>query len=229
MKITRIFLFASPLLLLVPPLFPPSDNPAWMVFSSFYSLIVGRFPWNLVMAALCYNYAQQLGRDAFVWAGFSFFFPFATPLVLAFRSPKYNSTADVVRRMQQGPAKAKAATGPFNERFPLLTQYLQGRPEADWAEQKARFDPVRANYEFLLAVDPNARVRMMAEASTRHMTTWTDTTESGTKLFGAAFVELKDLEEVAKWLKGGAVSGEKLSIVWRQPDGVIKSLEYYAA
>lgn len=180
------------------------------------------------MAGICYSYAQQLGLDAFVWAGFSFFFPFATPLVLAFQSPKYNSTADVIRRMKERPARAKAATGPFNERFPLLAQYLEGRPEADWAQQKERFDPVRANYEFLLDVDLAARVRMIAEASNRHMTTWTDTAEPGTKLFGAGFVELKDLEEVAKWLKGGSVSGGKLSIKWRQPDGMIKSLEYYA-
>src|SRR5215469_189287 len=100
MKITRIFLFASPLLLLIPPLIPVSDNAGFMVFSSFYGLILRRFPWNLVMAGLCYSYAQQIGGDAFVWAGFSFFFPFATPLVLAFRSPKYNSTADVVQRMR---------------------------------------------------------------------------------------------------------------------------------
>lgn len=229
MKITRIFLFASPLLLLVPPLFPVSDNPGWIVFSSFYSLIVNRFPWNLVMAGLCFNYAQQIGRDAFVWAGFSFFFPFATPLVLAFRSPKYNSTADVVRRMQERPAKARAAAGPFDARFPLLAQYLQERPEAEGAEPKARFDPVPANYEFLLTVDPAARVRMMAEASNRRLTTWANVTESDTKLFGAGCVETKELEEVAQWLKGGAVSGGKLSIMWRLTDGVRKSFEYYAA
>src|SRR5581483_1632321 len=87
MRITRIFLFASPLLLFIPPLIPISDNPGWIIFGSFYSLIVRRFPWNLVMGGLCYSYAQSLGRDAAVWAGFSFFFPFATPLVLAFRSP----------------------------------------------------------------------------------------------------------------------------------------------
>src|SRR5215813_2140983 len=116
MKITRIFLFASPLLLLVPPLLPMSDNPGWLVFSSFYSLLLGRFPWNLLMGFLCYTYAQQLGREAFLWAGFSFFFPFATPLVLAFMPPKYNSTADVIQRMKQGPPKGVAATGPFHER-----------------------------------------------------------------------------------------------------------------
>ena len=228
MKTTRIFLFASPLLLLIPPIIPMTDNPGWMVFASFYSLIVRRFPWNLIMAGLCYTYAQQIGRDAFIWAGFSFFFPFATPLVLAFRAPKYGSTADAVQRATAGPTKAKAAQGPFSERFPLLVRYLQGKPEALFAEQKLRFDPVAVNYEFLLAVDPAAQIQMIAEASNRHLTTWIDTAESGTQLFGAGFVESKDLEEVAKWLKASAVSGGKLLIMWRQPDGVMKSLEYYA-
>src|SRR5947207_15928225 len=108
MKITRIFLFASPLLLFIPPLIPASENAGWIIFASFYGLIVRRFPWNLVMAGLCYSYAQQLGRDAFVWAGFSFFFPFATPLVLAFQSPKINSTADVMQRIHARSATAKA-------------------------------------------------------------------------------------------------------------------------
>ena len=228
MKTTRIFLFASPLLLLIPPLFN-SDNPGWIVFGSFYSLIVRRFPWNLVMAGICYSYAQQLGREAFLWAGASFFFPFATPLVLAFMSPKYNSTADVVQRMQAGPAKARAAAGAFSDRFPLLARYLRGRPEKIFAEQQPRFDTVPVNYEFLLEVNPDALIRMIAEASNRRFTTWTDPAPSGTQLFGAGIVETKDVEEVTQWLKAGAVSGSKLQIMWRQPDGVLKSHEYYAA
>jgi hypothetical protein len=206
-----------------------SDNPGWIVFGSFYFVILRRFPWNLIMAGLCYNYAQQIGGDAFVWAGFSFFFPFITPLVLAFRAPKHNSTADVVRRMTTGPAKSKAAAGAFSDRFPLLSRYLRSRPETLFAEQQARFDPVPVNYEFLLEADPDALVRMTAEASNRHLTTWADNTESGTQLFGAGIVETGDVEEVAKLLKSGAVSGGKLQIMWRQPDGVIKSHEYYAA
>jgi len=35
MKITRIFLFASPLLLLIPPLIPTTDNAGWAVFAYF--------------------------------------------------------------------------------------------------------------------------------------------------------------------------------------------------
>jgi hypothetical protein len=229
MKTTRIFLFASPLLLLIPPLVPVSDNPGWILFGSFYSLIVRRFPWNLIMAGLCYNYAQQIGGDGFIWGGFSFFFPFITPLVLAFRSPKYNSTADVVRRMTAGPAKAKAAAGAFSDRFPLLSRYLQARPENLFTEQQSRFDAVPVNYEFLLEVDSGALIRLVAEASNRRLTTWTDTAEAGTQLYGAGVVETKDIEETASWLKGGAVSGGKLQIMWRQPDGVVKSHEFYAA
>src|SRR5689334_10596586 len=228
MKITRIFLFASPLLLLIPPLIPTTDNAGWMVFASFYSLILRRFPWNLLMAGLCYAYAQQIGRDAFMWAGASFFFPFATPLVLAFRSPKHNSAADVMQRMKSGPGKAKASAGLFIDRFPLLTEYLRGRPDSVYAEQQARFDPVPVNYEFLLPVEQLAIERMAAEASKRQLTTWTDTGDGETRLFGAGIVQPKDIEDTATWLKSGAVSGGKLQIMWRQPDGQIKSHEYYA-
>ena len=229
MKITRIFLFASPLLLLIPPLIPVTDNPGWILFGSFYGLIVRRFPWNLVMAGLCYSYAQGIGRDAFVWAGFSFFFPFLTPLVLAFRSPKYNSTADVLQRMRMGPAKAKPATGAFVDRFPLLCRYLEGKPESVWAGHKQRLDPVLNNYEFLLAIDPSARMRMIAEASNRHFTTWIDDGQPEPSFYGTGFVEMKDLDDISKWLKGGAASGGKLSIIWRQPDGLLKTFDYYAA
>jgi hypothetical protein len=228
MKITRIFLFASPLLLLIPPLIPASDNAGWVMFASFYGLIVRRFPWNLIMAGLCYSYAQQIGGDAFVWAGFSFFFPFATPVVLAFRSPKVNSTADVIQRMHARPAKAKVSGGSFVDRFPLLARYLEGKPEEAWHEHKERLDAVSTNYEFLLAVDPNARMRMMAEASNRHFTTWLADGDD-TQFYGTGLVEMKDLDDIAKWLKSSAASGGKLSIVWRQPDGVVKSFEYHAA
>ena len=229
MKITRIFLFASPLLLLIPPVIPMGDNPGMMLFASFYSIILRRFPWNLIMAGLCYSYAKQIGADSFVWACCSFIFPFATPLVLAFRSPKMNSTADVIHRMMAKPAKATASTGPFVERFPLLARYLEGKPESVWDGSKDRFTPVETNYEFLLAGDPNSRMRMMAEASNRRFTTWLDDAGGDPSFYGAGFVEMGSLEDTAKWLKTGAASGGKLSIIWRQPDGVTKSFDYYAA
>jgi hypothetical protein len=229
MKITRIFLFASPLLLLIPPVIPATDNPGWMLFASFYGLIVRRFPWNLIMAGICYSYAQQLGRDAFMWAGFSFFAPFGTPLVLAFQSPRINSTADALQRLMAKPAKAKVGTGDFVERFPLLVRYLEGKPEPLWNMHKERFDSVQTNYEFLLAIDPGARMRMAAEASNYHLTTFFDEAVTDPSFYGAGLVEMKDLDDVAKWLKSGAVPGGKLSIIWRQPDGVVKSFDYYAA
>jgi hypothetical protein len=228
-KTTRIFLFASPLLLLVPPLFAPNDNPGWIVFSSFYGLIIQRFPWNLIMAGICYNYAHQLGRDAFVWAGFSFFFPFLTPLILAFRSPKYNSTADVIQRMQAKPGKGKAITGSFKERFPLLERCLQDKPDSTRAEQKQRFDPVPSNFEFTLPVDNAALSNMLAEASTRRFTVWTEPGASETQVYGAGLVEPKDVQEFNKWLRGSGASGGKLTAIWVQPDGVQKVLEFYAA
>jgi hypothetical protein len=206
-----------------------NDNPGWIIFSSFYGLIVRRFPWNLAMAGLCYSYAQGIGRDAFVWAGFSFFFPFATPLILAFREPKLNSTADVLQRMRMGPPKAVAHSGSFVERFPLLARHLEGQPAPVWDGHKQRLEPYHTNFEFLLALDPSARMRMMAEASNRHFVTWLEEGPGETSFYGTGMVQMKELDDTSKWLKSGAVPGGKLSIVWRQPDGVTKSFEYYAA
>jgi hypothetical protein len=229
MKVTRILLFASPILWFIPPLIPMPESPGSILLLYFYGRILRHFPWNLIMAGISYTYAQQIGREAFVWAGATIIAPFLVPLALAFRSPKLNSTADVIRRMQAGPARAKASAGSFVDRFPLLAQYLAGKPDSVWEGHRQRFDVVMTNYEFLLALDPAARIRMIAEASNRHFTTWMDDGQTEPSFYGAGIVEMKDLEETAKWLKGGAVSGGKLSIIWRQPDGVLKSLDYYAA
>jgi hypothetical protein len=229
MKYTRIFLFLSPLILLIPPLLPLGTNLAWSMLGMFYGTILRRFPWNLVMAGLCYAYAQQLGRDAFRWAGASFFFPFCTPLILGFMSPKYNSTADVIRRMTAPPPRAKGASGVFEERFPLLQRCLSGMPEATCAEQRARFTAVESNYEFSLPVSRSALDRMLAEAASRNFTVWTQAGDAETQVYGAGLMQPAGIDDVATWLRGTGASGGKLSIIWRQPDGMPKIFEYYSA
>lgn len=228
MKATRIFLFLSPLILLVPPLLPLGTNFTWSMLGMFYGTILRRFPWNLIMAGLCYVYAQQLGRDAFRWGGASFFFPFCTPLVLGFMPPKYNSTADIIRRMNAPAARAAGSGGPFEDRFPLLHRTLSSVPEAA-AEQTSRFDGVSANYEFTLTVGQSALPVMLAEAANRKFTTWSYPGETEMQVYGAALVQPAEVEATTIWLRGAGVSGGKLTVIWRQPDGVQKYLEYYAA
>ena len=115
MKATRILLFLSPLLLFVPPLLPVADNSGLAMLDMFYKGMLGRFPWNALMAFLCYTYAAQLGREAWPWVTGSLFFPFLAPLILAFMSPRYGSSADQQRRAGGRAVAAKAATGPFAE------------------------------------------------------------------------------------------------------------------
>src|SRR5919197_5082299 len=91
MKGTRIVLLLSPLLLFCPPLLPLDRSLGWTMLGVFYGGLLARFPWNILMAALCYYYAQQLGREAFLWAGGSFLVPFLTPLILAFMSARPGS------------------------------------------------------------------------------------------------------------------------------------------
>ena len=228
MKYTRIFLFLSPLLLFVPPMVPmQTDNVAWTMLGSFYGLLLRRFPWNLMMAGLCYVYAQQLGREAYWWGLLSFVFPFASPLVLAFVPPKFRSTAYEVNRALSGPAAAKAAEGKFEDRFPLLERRLEGKPEATRSEQNARFSPVVANFEFAAPVDPKALERITNEAHTRKFTIWTDWVNGGAVVYGAAMVQTPAVEEVTGWLKRTGVPGEKLDVAWRQPDGTLKYFEFY--
>src|ERR1035438_4561471 len=108
MKATRILLFLSPLLWFVPPLVPVEGNLGLEMLNSFYRGMLGRFPGNALMAFLCYTYAHQLGREAWLWVCGSLIFPFLAPFVLAFMPAKYGSLADVQRRGSRGPAPDKA-------------------------------------------------------------------------------------------------------------------------
>ena len=228
MKYTRILLFLSPLLLLCPPLVPThTDNLAWSMIGSFYGLVLRRFPWNFVMAGLCYNYAQQLGREAAWWALFSFALPFVSPLVLAFVPPRFQSTAYEVERALGKGREAIGAVGGFDERFPLLERCLAGKSNITRIEQGTRFNPVVSNFEFTALVERGAIERILAEAQTRKFTVWADAGEEGTRLYGAGMVEKPALEETTAWLKRTGLPGEKMDVSWRQPDGGLKFFEYY--
>ena len=226
MKYTRIFLFLSPLMIFLPPLFPTNGSIALTMLGSFYSRILRFFPWNLIMAGICYSYAQQLGREAFRWGGASFFFPFLTPLVLGFMPPKFNSTAYTVNRALAVPV-AKGAAGKFDERFPLLQRCLEGKPETTNFEQLGRFAPLIANFEFTARVDPQALNRILPEAATRKFTVWPDAGPEGTRLYGAGLVQAKDTDDTTAWLKRIGMSGEKVDVAMRTPDGTLKYFEYY--
>jgi hypothetical protein len=222
----RIVLVLSPLLVFLPPLLPFRRDLGLSLLGIFYGIVLLRFPWNIVMAGVCYNYAKLLGREPFFWAVGSFVFPFLTPLILAFVPAKPGSRAAERKRAQPAPVFSRRATAPFEERFPLLERYLSGKPEAIRAEQMARFETVDANLEFSLYADPSTLDRILAEAEVRKFTVWADTGESGTHLFGAGRVRSDGVSEVIAWLRGVRAPGKKLMLEVLQAGGDRKFFEY---
>jgi hypothetical protein len=226
MKATRILLFLSPLLLFVPPLIPVSDTPGLAILNMFYKGMLGRFPGNALMAFLCYTYASQLGREAWPWVTGSLYFPFLAPFILAFMSPKYGSSADTQRRGTARPAPAKAAMGPFETRFPLLSAYLAARPPAAGMEPRARLDLVKANFEFSAFVDPTGLDGLVSGATARQLTVWTNPEDSGVRIFGAGLVGSTDIEGVTRWLRQAAPQ-RKVATAIHPNEGPTKYFEYY--
>src|ERR1035438_9281680 len=153
MKATRILLFLSPLLWFMPPLIPVDSNSGLGWVNYFYRGMLGAFPGNALMAFLCYTYAGQLGREAWPWVVGSLRFPFIAPLILGFMPAKYGSDADEQRRSGARPAPAKAATGAFEARFPLLSAYLANLDPAIRVKPQERMLSVKANFEFSAFVE----------------------------------------------------------------------------
>jgi hypothetical protein len=85
---------------------------------------------------------------------------------------------------------AKAATGPFEKRFPLLAAYLATLPQATGLPLRirARLNPVPANFEFSAYVDPDKLDGLLAGAAARQFTVWTNPDDSGVRVFGAGMV-----------------------------------------
>lgn len=226
MKATRILLFLSPLLWFVPPLISVDDNLGLAMVNMFYKGMLGRFPGNALMAFLCYTYAGQLGREAWPWVAGSLFFPFLAPLILAFMPAKYGSAADEQERGRVRAIPAKAASGPFEVRFPLLAAYLAPLPPAAGAEPRARLEPVNANFEFSAFVESGGLDGLLSEAAARQLTVWTNPEDAGVRVFGAGMVPMPAIEGVTAWLRQSAPR-RKVATAVHQSEGPTKFFEYY--
>jgi hypothetical protein len=227
MKATRILLFLSPLLWFVPPLIPMGDARVGLaLLDSFYGGLLGGFPWNAIMAFLCYTYATQLGREAWYWVVLSLIFPYLAPFVLAFVPPKYGSVAETQRRAAGRPMRTKAAVGAFEERFALLGAYLPNQPEAAQTEARARMDPVPANFEFSVFAGPDRLDALLAGAAARAFTVWTNAEAGGVRVFGAGLVKEAALSDITGWLLAAAPE-RKIATALHPDEGPTKFFEYY--
>ena len=226
MKSTRILLFMSPLLWFVPPLIHVNDILGLAMLNYFYKGVLGAFPANVLMAYLCYTYADQLGREGWLWAAGSLRYPFIAPLILAFVPPKDGSAADLQRRNSVGPAAAKAAGGPFETRFPLLSAYLGSMAPAISAEARAAMEPVKANFEFSAWVDQNGIAALVAGAAAKNLTLWKNPEDPGVRVFGAGMIDAPAVEGVTQWLRQVAPQ-RKLATSVHPNEGPPKYFEYY--
>jgi len=178
------------------------------------------------MAFLCYTYAHQLGREAWPWVTGSLAWPFLAPLILAFMPAKYGSAADEQRRAGGRQAPAKAATGAFDVRFPLLAGYLASVSEATGLEARARLDPVQANFEFSAFVERAGFDGLLAGAAQRELTVWRNPEDNGFRVFGAGLVATKATESVTAWLRQAAPR-RKIATAMHPAEGPTKYFEYY--
>ncbi len=228
MKSVRVIMFLSPFVLFLPTLIS-FDSLAMGVLGQFYGLALRFFPWNFVLAFLAYSYARNQGREGYWWALAVTVFPFIAAFILAFLPAKPGSTAAEMRdaEKQSRVESPEAAAGTFEERFPLLDRSLAGGPEALRAQQRTRFEPVKANFEFLLSPNPDAISRLLTEAEVRKFTVWASHDPAGAHLYGAGLVRPDRFSETSAWLAAAGAPGSKLTVATRDRDGRLNFSEQY--
>ena len=226
MKATRILLFLSPLLWFVPPMIAVSDNTGMTLVNYFYKGVLGTFPGNALMAFLCYSYAEHLGREGWLWVVGSLRYPFIAPFILAFIPPKYGSAAELQRKASGLTAPAKAAAGPFETRFPLLSAYLGSMTPTIGADARTRMEPVQSNFEFSALVDHEGLNVLMERADPMKLTIWSHPEDPGVRVFGAGMVAAPAVADITNWLRQIAPQ-RKLATAIHPNEGPTKFFEYY--
>jgi len=213
----RIILLLSPVLLLIPGALLAAGNR----ISGLVTLVVVSFGVRAVVRV----HARHNNRDADLWGYGALFFPMITPVVLALM-PQDPNSASVALRGDTGASCAKAAGGPLEERFPLLTQTLEGQPEETRAGLMAHFQKVKTNFEFLLPAKADAVTKLVAEARGRGLITWTGSDGSVPLVYGAGLVPPRGVEEAESWLASAGAPGKKLTIAHRDADGILRFAEH---
>ena len=216
MRGTRVILFLSPLLLLLALEAPPGYR--WFAYPIL----------SLVICLLVGFSAKRGGRDDAWWWWCAYFFPFVTPIVLALLPDKWNAPRAELRRAfsAAGGAAAKAATGAFEDRFPLLVESASGQAAETQAGLTARFRTVKANLEFTVAVVQDTAARLLLEA--RKLGFEMATGEQGALIlvYGAGLVPPNKVDQLAAWLTGAAAPGQRMRMAFRDAEGFLNFIEH---
>jgi hypothetical protein len=83
----------------------------------------------------------------------------------------------------------------------------------------------RLNFEFLLEADPAAMERLLAEARTSGLVTWTRTEGQVPVVYGAGVVQPSAVEQAVRWLASAGIPGRRLKVSYRDPAGTEHSRE----
>ncbi len=228
MRAGRVVLLVSPLLLLLDPIPNLVMDPfAVGPFGLGIFLLLRFVPWNGVIAILCFAHARTHGRSMYLWSVLGLLAAPVAPLILACLPDKAGSASAELR--SAGPVKmyARPAAGIMEDRFPLLVRVLTGRKPKYRDEQLARYNRVKANYEFSIWPMPEATDRLLQQAAERKFTICGHKEEDWLHVYGAGLVGPDELAGTLDWLKEIAAPGKKLSVAVRDTEGILKMQEYY--
>ena len=214
---SRIILLVSPILLLLPAELMATGNRR----AGLLVLLVVSFG----VRTLVRWHARQNNRDGDLWGWGAFVFPLIVPVVLALLPQDPNSAGALLRADHSGD-RGKAAGGSFEERFPLLTQTLEGQPEATRAGMAAQFQKVKTNFEFLLQAKADAVTGVLAEAGSRGLIAWPGNDGRGPLVYGAGMLRPSEAKQAGSWLAAAGAPGGKLTIAFRDADGILQFTEH---
>ncbi len=213
----RILLLLSPVLLLIPAALMEAGNRK-----------AGILTWIVVsfcVRALVRWHARQNNRDGMIWGYGALFLPFIVPVVLALL-PQDPSSPGASLRADHSGDRGKAARGAFEERFPLLAHCLEGQPEATRVGMAAHFQKVKTNFEFLLPAKADAVAGVLAGARSRGLIAWTGSDGNVPQIYGAGMLRQSDVEQAGSWLATAGAPGGKLTIAYRDADGILRFTEH---
>ena len=122
----------------------------------------------------------------------------------------------------------KATAEALEDRFPLLVECLSGQPEQIRTSLTARFQPVKANLEFALAVAPDAAGRLLEETRNGGFEVTTGEQGALVSVYGAGLVRPDKVDELAGRLIAAAAPGQTVKIAFRDAEGLLHFAEHHS-